>query len=255
MGILGGYVVNTAVLYSRMVCRVIAQMRRSPKYHHLPGYDAWEGPDADPVTPPDDAGGLTKIGCIDTVIPQGPPGVRALDGILRECLHCENGGRIHRCVSYSLLRLQIMQYGIVQMSRVLIPDQYLLYVEPTAAPPPLTAAEGDTAVYMRVRLFKFLVLPVTAKRKTPDTGGVYYEEDGADEMCPYHSPPSNQFTLADAGSSSSNTQYPVAQSHSSDEWLPGSSSSNTQYPVAQSHISDKWLSGSSSSNTLRHRAR
>ncbi|KAJ1467074.1 hypothetical protein T484DRAFT_1756140 [Baffinella frigidus] len=113
--------------------------------------------------------GVNSTKRIDAVLTQGSDGAHAMDKLMRDCLQCEPGARLHICVAYTLLRMQVMRGSITQKERVFMPDHMILYVEPSGAPVGPIQPEMSRA-FMRVRVFRFLVIPsgisrASAKRK------------------------------------------------------------------------------------------
>jgi hypothetical protein len=115
--------------------------------------------------------GATKTKCVDTVVMQGFDGAHAMDEILRECLQYERGSRLHLCVAYRLLRIQIMKEAIAKTERVFLPDLMILYVGPAGVPGHCVQIREDevgsiTHAFMRVRVFRFIFTPTDLPLKT-----------------------------------------------------------------------------------------
>lgn len=121
--------------------------------------------------------------CTDAVITQGYDGAHAMEKLMRDCLQCEPGARLQICVAYTLLRVQVMRGSITQKERVFMPDHMVLYVEPSGVPGG-HPQPGVSQAFMRVRVFRFLVIPMgvsrtSAKRKA---GGESTDSDDDAEM-------------------------------------------------------------------------
>ena len=113
--------------------------------------------------------GLDANKRVDAVISQGVEGAHAMDKLMRDCLQCEPGARMHVCVAYTLLRVEVMRNAITMKERVFMPDHMILFVEP-APVPAICVSHGMSHAYMRVRVFRFLLIPTgvsrdSAKRK------------------------------------------------------------------------------------------
>jgi hypothetical protein len=159
------------------------------------------------TTDPDDAVcvGCTKTKFVDTVVIQGFDGAHAMDDILRECLQYERGSRLHLCVAYRLLRLQVMKEAIVATHRVFMPDLMILYVGPVGVPetnqesalhcaPPETnhphyvqhsknGVDSIAHAFMRVRVFRFIVAPTGLSPKTNKRKLGSEHTNSEDEAC------------------------------------------------------------------------
>jgi hypothetical protein len=92
---------------------------------------------------------------VDTTIQQGVSGALALDNILRGCMGHEPGTTLHVCVSYSRLRLDIIQKTVVVRRQVFLHDSMTLFIEPMK--------EGQ---FLRVWVFRFIVTLPTSCNKT-----------------------------------------------------------------------------------------
>jgi hypothetical protein len=163
--------------------------------------------------------GLTPIQCMDRIIPQGPPGLDALDLVMRESLQCEPGSHLHLGVSYALLRMQVRHFRITKNFRIFMPDLMILYVEPvcvaggldTLIAKPTDVYEGcsevqseisspgvDNLALMHVRVFRFLTIPResldkhSGKRKAKR---IDYASDDSDHSMFQKAPPAINSSL------------------------------------------------------------
>jgi hypothetical protein len=124
------------------------------------------------ATDPDAVGvGVTKTKCVDTVVMQGVDGAHAMDEILRECLQYERGSKLHICVAYRLLRIQVMKEAIAKTERVFMPDLMILYVGPASAPGHYVqnikdGVGGIAHAFMQVRVYRFFFNPTGLSPKT-----------------------------------------------------------------------------------------
>lgn len=124
---------------------------------------------------------------VDNVITQGLDGAHAMDRLMRDCLQCEPGARLHVCVAYTLLRMEVMRGAIIKKERVFMPDHMILYVEPSGIPVDRFQV-GKCQVFMRVRVFRFLVIPMgisrdCAKRKAGCESTDSDDESGVNGKC------------------------------------------------------------------------
>ena len=76
---------------------------------------------------------------------------------------------MHICVAYTLLRMEVMKSAITKKERVFMPDHMILFAEPVLVPVNCNLT-GVPQAFMRVRVFRFLVVPMgisrdSAKRK------------------------------------------------------------------------------------------
>ena len=118
--------------------------------------------------------------CVDVVVPQGSEGAHAMDNLVRDCLRCEPGARLHICVAYSLLRIEVIRKSIGKKERVFMPDHMILFVEPCDVP---TAClqPGVSQAFMRVRVFRFLVLPSGVSQGSAKRKALIEDSESGDE--------------------------------------------------------------------------
>ena len=118
--------------------------------------------------------------CVDVVVPQGSEGAHVMDNLVRDCLRCEPGARLHICVAYSLLRIEVIRKSIGKKERVFMPDHMILFVEPCDIPTECLQP-GVSQAFMRVRVFRFLVLPSGVSQGSAKRKALIEDSESGDE--------------------------------------------------------------------------
>ena len=91
---------------------------------------------------------------LDTVIPQGFLGVQTLETALRKCMGNEPGTILYLGVSYTILKLELIQEAISSPRRVYLPGCMSLTVEP-----------NKDCQFLRVRVIRMLVSPSSSEER------------------------------------------------------------------------------------------